>query len=102
MELDPATRRVRVMTWNIWWRFDPLWRERQPKIVQTLRDVDPDVVALQEVWATEETTQAHELAAELGWHAAFAAPSYPPAPDPPELPDQEGVSLGIGLLSRWP
>jgi endonuclease/exonuclease/phosphatase family metal-dependent hydrolase len=41
--------RVRVMTWNIWWRFGPRWRDRQPALLETLRQVDPDVVALQEV-----------------------------------------------------
>jgi endonuclease/exonuclease/phosphatase family metal-dependent hydrolase len=41
--------RVRVMTWNIWWRFGPRWRGRQPALLETLRQVDPDVVALQEV-----------------------------------------------------
>jgi endonuclease/exonuclease/phosphatase family metal-dependent hydrolase len=33
--------------------------------------------------------------------SAFAEPSLPPAPDPPESPDQAGVTVGIGLLSRW-
>ena len=46
------------MTWNIWWRFGPKWQERQAVVVETLRAVDPDVVALQEVLGTDETTQA--------------------------------------------
>ncbi|MFK4084859.1 endonuclease/exonuclease/phosphatase family protein [Kribbella sp. NPDC020789] len=90
------------MTWNLWWRFGPRWRERQPGILDTLRRFTPDVVALQEVWGTETTTQAHELADALGLYAAFAAPSYPPAPAAPEIPDHAGVELGLGLLSRWP
>ncbi len=93
---------LRVMTWNIWWRFGPRWRERQPGILATLQRLDPDVVALQEVWGTEETTQADELADSLGFSAAFAAPSYPAAPEHPETPEQEGVELGVALLSRWP
>ncbi|HEV2931420.1 MAG TPA: endonuclease/exonuclease/phosphatase family protein, partial [Propionibacteriaceae bacterium] len=97
----PATR-ARLMTWNIWWRFGPCWQDRQDGVLETLRGVDADVVALQEVWGTAETTQAHEFADRLGLHAGFAAPSYPPAPDPPETPDHEGVALGLGLLSRWP
>jgi endonuclease/exonuclease/phosphatase family metal-dependent hydrolase len=35
-------------------------------------------------------------------HAASVAPSYPPAPDPPEHADRAGVEVGVGLLSRWP
>ena len=103
---EPISRlpagRARVMTWNIWWRFGPHWQDRQHGLLETLRAVDADVVALQEVWGTAETTQAHEFAGRLGLHAAFAAPSYPPAPATPKTPDHEGVALGIGLLSRWP
>jgi endonuclease/exonuclease/phosphatase family metal-dependent hydrolase len=93
---------ARVLSWNVWWRFGPRWRDRQPRILATLREAAPDVVALQECWGTEGTTQAHELAAALGFGAAFAAPSLPPVPERPEHPEQEGVRLGIGLLSRWP
>lgn len=93
---------ARLMTWNVWWRFGPRWRERQPGILATIRGLAPDVVALQEVWSADGTTQADELAAALGFHAAFAAPSYPPAPSRPELDDHDGVGLGVALLSRWP
>lgn len=93
---------VRVMTWNLWWRFGPRWRDRQPGIQATLRRFNPDLVALQEVWATDETTQADELAAALGMHAIFAAPSYPMAPQDDDRVDFRGVELGIAVLSRWP
>jgi endonuclease/exonuclease/phosphatase family metal-dependent hydrolase len=93
---------MRVMTWNLWWRFGPDWRARQPAILSTLETVGPDLLGLQEVWAHEGTTQADQLAAALGMHAAFAAPSYPAPPSPPERPDQDGVDLGVALLSRWP
>jgi endonuclease/exonuclease/phosphatase family metal-dependent hydrolase len=93
---------LRVMTWNVWWRFGPQWRERQAGILHTLRTVAPDVVAMQEVWGVEDTTQVHELGAALGLHAAFAGPALPPPPDPPEHADQEGAGVGVGLLSRWP
>jgi endonuclease/exonuclease/phosphatase family metal-dependent hydrolase len=90
------------MTWNIWWRFGPRWQDRQHGLVEALRAMDADVVALQEVWGKAETTQAHEFAGQLGLHAAFAAPSYPPAPETPTTADHEGVAIGLGLLSRWP
>jgi endonuclease/exonuclease/phosphatase family metal-dependent hydrolase len=94
--------RARVLSWNVWWRFGPRWQDRQPRILETLRAAQPDVVALQETWGTTATTQARELAAALGLTSAFAAPSLPPVPDPPEHPDQAGVRLGVGILSRWP
>ncbi len=100
--MSGRTSRGRVVTWNVWWRFGPAWRDRQPALLLCLRDADSDVVALQECWGAGTTSQAHEFARELGLHAAFVAPSLPPAPDPPETADQVGVEVGIGLLSRWP
>jgi hypothetical protein len=49
---------VSAMTWNIWWRFGPRWRDRQPGIKATFEQFSPDIVALQEVWSTSQTTQA--------------------------------------------
>ncbi|GAA4457658.1 hypothetical protein GCM10023170_054280 [Phytohabitans houttuyneae] len=92
-------RLVRVLTWNLWWRFGPDWQKRQPYIRDTLREVEPDIAALQEVWGADGTSQAHELADALGYHAAYAEPSLPPAPHTPE---HEGVEVGLGLVSRWP
>ncbi|MFI5913115.1 endonuclease/exonuclease/phosphatase family protein [Dactylosporangium sp. NPDC051541] len=93
---------VRAMTWNVWWRFGPHWRDRQPGIRATLERVRPDVVALQETWAGGGTSQADELAGALGMHAVFAAPSYPPAPPAGDEADWVGIELGIAVLSRWP
>ncbi|MEU4692349.1 endonuclease/exonuclease/phosphatase family protein [Actinoplanes sp. NPDC023714] len=97
-----ADSMIRAMTWNLWWRFGPHWRDRQPAVLETLRRLRPDVIALQEVWSAEGTTQAHELAAALTMHAVFASPSYPPAPGGDEEEDWAGVDLGIAVLSRWP
>ena len=83
---------VRAMTWNIWWRFGPRWTERQPGVVATIRRFDPDVLALQEVWGDQHTSQAEQIAEALGGHAAYAEPSYPALPDPPRNPDDEGVT----------
>lgn len=94
--------RVSVMTWNIWWRFGPRWRDRQSAIRSTIERYDPGVVALQEVWSTDGVTQADELARALGMHAVFVQPSYPVAPPDESDPDHRGVGLGIALLSRWP
>lgn len=101
-EAGHRASRVRVLTWNVWWRFGPGWRQRQPLLLRHLRAAKADVAALQECWGTCTTSQAHELAAELGMYAAFVSPSLPPPPQPPEHPDQAGVEVGIGLVSRWP
>lgn len=101
-EAGQRASRVRVLTWNVWWRFGPGWRQRQPLLLRHLRAAKADVVALQECWGTCTTSQAHELAAELGMYAAFVSPSLPPPPQPPEHPEQAGVEVGIGLVSRWP
>jgi endonuclease/exonuclease/phosphatase family metal-dependent hydrolase len=93
---------MRVMSWNLWWRFGGNWQARQGGIVSTLRDLQPDVAGLQEVWGGEGTSQAEVLADRLGMHAAFAAPSLPPPPAAPESPDQEGIQVGVAVLSCWP
>jgi endonuclease/exonuclease/phosphatase family metal-dependent hydrolase len=41
------------------------------------------------------------IAEALDLHAAFAAPSLPPVPEPAEARDEVGVSLGVAVLSRW-
>ena len=83
--------RVRIMTWNLWWRFGP-WEERQPAIRAELVAVDPDVALLQEVWATEDgADQAVELGQALGRHVARTVG-----------PDGRPQAFGNAILSRWP
>ncbi|TYL53696.1 endonuclease/exonuclease/phosphatase family protein [Agromyces mariniharenae] len=93
---------MRLVTWNVLWRFEPDWRARERGILATLERLRPDVVGLQECWATDETSQAHVVAERLGLHAEFLAPSLPPVPMPPEHPEQADVAMGVGLVSRWP
>lgn len=91
---------MRVMTWNIWWRFGDRWRERHDAILATLAASRPDIVGLQEVWGTGPgANDARDLADKLGMHAVFAAPSLPP---PPPGAQAGGGEVGIALLSRWP
>jgi endonuclease/exonuclease/phosphatase family metal-dependent hydrolase len=83
--------RLRVVTWNLWGRGGP-WIERLAGIISTLVAVQPDVVALQEVWAEESgRNQADVLAAALGfehvWASRYAI---------------DGVAVGNAVLSRWP
>ncbi|WP_350348465.1 endonuclease/exonuclease/phosphatase family protein [Agromyces sp. G08B096] len=96
---------MRLVTWNVLWRFEPDWRARERALLRLLDDLAPDVVGLQESWYDAEgLTQAARIAEHLGtaFHHAFAAPSLPPVPDPPEHPDQAGARMGVGLVSRWP
>ena len=93
---------IRAATWNLWWLFGEDWHRRERGIVATLERWDPDIVGLQECWALGDRTQADALGEELGLYAAFAEPALPPVPDPVEHPDQIGVRMGLGLLSRWP
>lgn len=86
----------------MWWRFGRHWRGRQDAIALTLESLRPDIVGLQEVWATDTMSQADVLGDHLGMYAAYTGPSLPPPPRPPETPDQQGVELGIAVLSRWP
>ena len=93
---------MRLVTWNVLWRFEPDWRARERGILATLERLRPDVIGLQECWADGERSQADVIAEHLGMHAAFEGPSLPPVPHPPEHPDQDGVLMGVGLVSRWP
>ncbi|MFJ6086297.1 endonuclease/exonuclease/phosphatase family protein [Streptomyces sp. NPDC092369] len=90
---------MRVMTWNLWWRFGP-WAERQKAILAVLRETDADVVGLQEVWAADGENLAEWLAGELGLHWTWA-PS--PASDRWQRRiGRPGVEVGNAVLSRWP
>ena len=85
---DPAS--ISVLTWNLWWRFGP-WEERLPAIVETIRRLDPDVAALQEVWVADGTSSAHVIAEALGRHVTVA-----------HRLELDGVGFGNAVLSRWP
>jgi endonuclease/exonuclease/phosphatase family metal-dependent hydrolase len=82
---------LRVMTWNLWWRFGPWW-QRQSAIASVLRATEPDVVGLQEVWAEEDgANQATVLGRQLGFHVAHG-----------ELRYKDGVAFTNAILCRWP
>ena len=81
---------VRVMTWNLWWRFGP-FEQRLAAIIETIRSVDPDIVCLQEVWSNGDRDVADELAAALGLHTVRTDPVV-----------WNGESFGNAILARWP
>ena len=100
--MDDVPARVRVLTWNIWWRFGPHWQDRQRALVRTLREVDADVVALQEVWGDAADHPSSRVCRAAQAPCSFAEPSYPPVSDVPRGDGDEELTLGVGLLSRWP
>jgi len=107
---------LRLASWNI---FRGRTREGDrfdlDLVLRALRDVDADVVALQEVDRDQEESgtsdQARVLAEALGMDWRYAATLYgpvgqaPPAGTPvaePPASDPGGAAYGIALLSRQP
>lgn len=81
---------IRIVTWNLWWRFGP-WEARQPAILETLRGLDADIVTVQEAWSTADgQDQVATLAGALGLDAAAAWADKTPT-----------EQVGNGILSRW-
>jgi endonuclease/exonuclease/phosphatase family metal-dependent hydrolase len=93
---------VRVMTWNLWWRFGP-WEQRWKAIREVVLDVRPDVLGLQEVWSHGDDCPAERLADELGMHWVRAE-SEAPGSWQRRLDDPAAGEIGVGnaVLSRWP
>jgi endonuclease/exonuclease/phosphatase family metal-dependent hydrolase len=91
---------VKVLTWNLWWRFGD-WRARQDAITTVLLRENPDVCFLQEVWLTPDGGLAQELAGRIGFDYAVAAS---PCPARWHVRAQEPETTGVGsaVLSRWP
>ena len=82
---------LRVMTWNLWWRFGP-WQARHHAIVDTIRTANPDVLCLQEAWAsTDGSSMAALLAEEFGCHAVSTTPI-----------GRAEVGFANVVLSKWP
>ncbi|MEE9427943.1 MAG: endonuclease/exonuclease/phosphatase family protein [Paracoccaceae bacterium] len=90
MNSSAIETRLRVATWNLWWQFGP-WQDRAPAIIATLKEIDADIIALQEVWDDGDNNFAAQLAAELGYHHIYAPGARP-----------NGIHLGNAILSRWP
>jgi endonuclease/exonuclease/phosphatase family metal-dependent hydrolase len=87
------------MTWNVWWRFGD-WERREPSIVRVIQETSPDILGLQEVWATDGDNQAERLSRQLGLHWAWA-----PSPAPEQFQQRIGdttIQVGNAILSRWP
>jgi endonuclease/exonuclease/phosphatase family metal-dependent hydrolase len=90
---------MRVLTWNVWWRFGP-WEERREAIASTLADLDCDLIGLQEVWGDGDENLAGWLADRLGMHWTWE-PSDTPGRWHKRLPGTK-ADVGDAILSRWP
>jgi len=90
---------VRVLTWNLWWRFGD-WQRRGKAIDSVLAACPADIYGLQEVWATDTENDAHLLAHRHGLHHVWA-PSPRPQLWQQRLGDH-GAQIGNAILSRWP
>ncbi|MER7027526.1 MULTISPECIES: endonuclease/exonuclease/phosphatase family protein [Streptomyces] len=90
---------MRVLTWNLWWRFGP-WERRQEAVLAVLDALRPDVVGLQEVWARGGENLAGRLADRLGMHWTWA-PFRAPQRWQRRIGDP-AVDIGNAVLSRWP
>ena len=87
----PSISRVRVLSWNVWWRFGPWW-SRQPGIARVIGDSGADLIGLQEVWVEQDgANQAAVLAAKLGFHHATGPLHF-----------RDGLAFTNAILSRWP
>lgn len=83
--------RVRIASWNLWGRNGP-WEQRLPAILATLRKLDADILALQEVWEDDERSQTHEIARVLGYRSAMFVANL----------ERDGARSGNAILARWP
>lgn len=82
--------RLRVLTLNIWNRQGP-WEQRLPLLRDGIRELDPDIVGLQEILEHDGRSQAHDICEGLGYEVAFGA-AYTLA---------DGYHFGNAVLSRW-
>jgi endonuclease/exonuclease/phosphatase family metal-dependent hydrolase len=88
--MNTASKTVEVATLNIWQKFGP-WMERMPRLVHALKDMNADILGLQEVRLEKEFDQLAILAKECGYHHAYGA----------NFDDGFGLT-GNGILSRYP
>lgn len=89
----PTPNELVVLTQNAWGGA-PLWTRRRERLARAISDVEPDVVALQEIHAPSTLGtegQAHEIAELLGGYQVAFAPGRIAA---------SGACEGVALLVR--
>ncbi len=81
---------VKLLTWNLWWRFGPDWKRRQADIAAEISRVGADVCAFQEVFCVDGDDQMDMLTQATGFDGVAT--------------EHKGkrVQFGNALLSRYP
>ncbi|NNE96828.1 MAG: hypothetical protein HKN24_12450 [Acidimicrobiales bacterium] len=81
---------MRLLTWNLWWRFGDRWQDRQKLIVAELARLDVDICAFQEVYCVDGDDQLDRLRVATGLEGFGTT--------------RQGERAGFGnaLLSRYP
>lgn len=90
---------IRILTWNLWWRFGP-WEERRNAIRSVLDSANPDICAFQEVWASPQENLAERFADEFDMNWTWVA-----SPRQKRLQRQINdptITIGNAIISRWP
>ena len=83
---------MRIVTWNLWWRFGDNWEARHHAIAATLAELEADIVCCQEIWAERDgPNQADLLGETLGMNVAHH-PRF----------GRRGLSFSNAILSRDP
>lgn len=77
-----------------------LWKKRRPLLLEQLAELDPDVIALQEVSLKEKRSTAHWIAAELNRRELEREEEYQVYLSPKT--GQDASQEGIAILSRLP
>jgi len=106
------------MTWNLWWRFGD-WEARAAAIERVVREQDPDLLLLQEVWSEPEDpaatarpgdapgdvpldSLAHRLGRALGRHVALTDDPFAEHRAARRAAGEEAAGFHNAILSRWP
>src|ERR1051326_3205916 len=84
---------MRIVTYNIHKARGMDGRTSVKRIANVLGELNADIVALQEVFSSYESTegQVEAIASELGLHSAFGCTRH-----------HQGRPYGNAILSRWP
>jgi endonuclease/exonuclease/phosphatase family metal-dependent hydrolase len=91
---------VRVLTWNLWWRFGD-WERRLKAIDAVLQEIQPDICCFQEVWSTRGEDAARLLGESIG--LTHVVRSYSSTPEVYQRRvGQPGIDFGNAVVSRWP
>lgn len=91
---------MRFATWNLWRQSGP-WGARRFVILDVLRELDADVVGLQEVPSDTTECFAETLARDLGLHWWWSPAPRRSRPTE-ESPRSYAAAVGNAVLSRFP